>query len=118
MRFALVGACILAAVPCSASSAAPVALNDAQCVLLTNALNQQKQDPAAQRLLFAAHFYYLGRLRAVFANDKLPAILADAAKGIVPSLSGKAMAACASEMQEAEAGLATASKSLRPQTNK
>jgi len=102
----------------TASAAAPSVQTDAQCLVLSNALSNTTKDQNAQQALFAAHFFYLGRLRVEIGNDKLPAAIADAEKSLKPDSAGPMMQACGTGVQDAETAAENAGKSLHPTPGK
>lgn len=98
--------------------AAPTIQTDAQCLVLGNALSNSTKDENAQRALFAAHFFYLGRLRVEIGADKLPAAIADAEKTVKPGTANTMMQACGAGVQAAEKAAEDAGKSLHPTPGK
>jgi len=111
-------AALAAIVPGSAVAAAPTIQTDAQCLVLANALSNSTKDENAQRSLFAAHFFYLGRLRVEVGNDKLPAAIADAEKILKPDTANAMMQACGAGVQAAEKAAEDAGRSLHPTPGK
>jgi len=102
----------------SAAAAAPTIQTDAQCLVLGNALANSTKDENAQRALFAAHFFYLGRLRVEVETDKLAAAIADAEKTVKPGTANTMMQACGAGVQSAEKAAEDAGKSLHPTPGK
>ncbi len=111
-------AAVLAIAPDSVAAAPPSIQTDAQCLVLGNALSNSTKDENAQRALFAAHFFYLGRLRVELANDKLPAAIDQAEKTVRPATANAMMQACGAEVQAAEKAAEDAGKSLHPARTK
>ena len=113
-----VAAGLSAIVAGNAVAAAPTIQTDAQCLVLGNALSNSTKDENAQRALFAAHFFYLGRLRIEVGTDKLPAAIADAEKTVKPETANAMMQACGAGVQAAEKAAEDAGKSLHPTPGK
>ena len=111
-------AAALSAIMPGGAVAAPSIQTDAQCLVLANALSNSTKDENAQRSLFAAHFFYLGRLRVEVGNDKLPAAIADAEKILKPDTANAMMQACGAGVQAAEKAAEDAGNSLRPTPGK
>lgn len=117
-KAAVIVASLLGAAASTSAFAQSTAETDAKCLVLTNMISRQPQDPKAQRALFAAHFYYLARVHSEVSNDLLGTTLAEAAKSIIPGLAGKTFESCGSAVQTAESDVVQAAKAMQAQPKK
>lgn len=74
-------------------------VNDARCILLSNAFAQQAKEANAQKLAEAAFYFYLGRMSPTATAAQMKSVFDQQAKTVTEASAGGLMDSCVKEFQ-------------------
>lgn len=112
---------LAAALLATSGAAGAQAVNDARCILLSNAFAAEAKDAQAQKLAEASLYFYLGRLSPTETPAQLKTVFDQQSKTITETNAGPLMGDCVKAVQgkvELIQTLAAQAQPAPPQTTK